>query len=68
MSDFGSARVVRSEGQQTNESRIQNQPADDDIPVLNAEFLMTRDTGTLLWRPPEIFALESYGTSADVYR
>ena len=70
VSDFGSARVVQREGerQQTNESRVQNQPADDETPVLNAGFLMTRDTGTLLWRAPEIFALESYGTSADVYR
>lgn len=65
VSDFGSARLVKREGEcqptsvaLTNENR----------PLLSADHLMTRDMGTLLWRAPEIFALKRYGTSVDVYR
>ena len=36
--------------------------------MLAADLLMTKNTGTILWRPPEIFALANYGTSAEVYR
>ena len=70
VSDFGSARLVKTEGerQQTGVAISPRDTDHDETPVLRADFLMTRDTGTVLWRAPEIFALERYGTSADVYR
>ena len=70
VSDFGSARVVRREGerQPINISRSHYEEESADSPLLVAELHMTRNTGTILWRPPEIFALQNYGTSADVYR
>ena len=70
VSDFGSARVVRREGerQPTNISGSDSDEENDHTPLLAADLLMTRDTGTILWRAPEIFALQRYGTSADVYR
>ena len=74
VSDFGSARVVKREGvrQPTNVNRAQDEEEEEEenapTPLLATDLLMTRDTGTVLWRPPEIFAFENYGTSADVYR
>ena len=70
VSDFGSARVVRREGkrQPTGVSRSHQINFNDGTQLLKADFLLTRDTGTILWRPPEIFAAGHYGTSADVYR
>jgi hypothetical protein len=67
VSDFGSARLVRKEGerQSTSMSRVNND--EDCTPLLAADLLMTRDMGTILWRASEIFALQCYGTSADVY-
>ena len=71
VSDFGSARVVRREGerQPTNVSRSHYEEKENvNIPLLAADLHMTRNMGTILWRAPEIFALENYGTSAHVYR
>ena len=67
VSDFGSARLVRREGKRQQTARFALSP-NEERPLLSADLLMTRDTGTLLWRAPEIFGLEHYGTSADVYR
>ena len=56
VSDFGSARVVRREGirQPTNIPRAPYEEENAHTPLLAVDFLMTRDTGTILWRPPEI--------------
>lgn len=68
VSDFGSARMVKREGErQATVSRTHTVGMNKRTPLLSVDKLMTNDTGTVLWRPPEIFALENYGTSADVY-
>jgi hypothetical protein len=68
VSDFGSARLVRREGtrQPTSVAR-QREEASDGTPLLQSDLMLTRGMGSLLWRAPEIFATENYGTSADVY-
>ena len=69
VSDFGSARVVKREGKrQPAISRTHYEGVNSRTPLMAEDMLMTSDTGTILWRSPEIFALENYGTSADVYR
>jgi serine/threonine protein kinase len=69
VSDFGTARVVRREGERQSiavrSHREEN--TNDDIQLLHPDLLLTRDTGTLLWQAPEIFAMQKYGTSVDVY-
>ena len=70
VADFGAARLVRQEGerQPTGPSEPQNEGDEFEMPLLRADSLLTRNMGTVLWRAPEIFGLDDYGTSADVYR
>jgi hypothetical protein len=67
VSDFGSARVVREEGERQPTNRQRYLAENATTPLLQSDLLLTRDTGSLLWRAPEIFAMQNYGTSADVY-
>ena len=72
VSDFGSARLVKSQGERFPVVRRRTSPnnsLDEAVePLLTAETHLSDGVGAALWRAPEIFACEPYGTSADVYR
>ena len=71
VADFGSARLIKKGRIKQSKSKRQNVfLAEDDVskPLLQADREMSRNTGAVLWRAPEIFSGEPYGTSADVYR
>jgi hypothetical protein len=70
VADFGSARLVKSQG--TRQVMAQRRQAsiheeDASTPLLWAHSDLSRNVGAVLWRAPEIFLGESYGTSADLY-
>lgn len=71
VSDFGSARLVKSQGERFPVVRRRTSPSNslDEAgePLLAAETHLSDGVGAALWRAPEIFACEPYGTSADVY-
>ena len=71
VADFGSARLVKSQGTRQAVARRRDGPFQEEdatTPLLQAHSDLSRNTGAVLWRAPEIFLGEAYGTSADVYR
>lgn len=74
VADFGCARLVKGEGleQRVAEREIRtpfsSSFSDAHTPLLQAERDLSSNVGAVLWRAPEIFLGESYGTKVDVYR
>ena len=71
VADFGAARLVKAQrARQTVARRRANAFEAEDLmtPLLQPHSDLSRNAGAVLWRAPEIFLEEAYGTSADVYR
>ena len=72
VSDFGSARLVkrRESIQRVQRSRGTPFRSAEDVttPLLNPNSDLSRNVGAVLWRAPEVFLRQSYGTAIDVYR
>ena len=71
VADFGSARLIKKGRIRESKSKRQNvflTEYDVSRPLLQADRELSRNAGAVLWRAPEIFSGEPYGTSADVYR
>ena len=71
VADFGAARLVKAQrARQTVARRRANAFEAEDLttPLLQPHSDLSRSVGAVLWRAPEIFLEEAYGTSADVYR
>ena len=72
VADFGCARLVKKAGARFPVANRRPSPSSslDEVmePLLTTEGDLSDEVGAALWRAPEIFASEAYGTSADVYR
>ena len=72
IADFGCARLVKGLGVTQSVSKRKVKSCDRlesaTEPLLRAESAMSDSVGSALWRAPEIFSGEAYGTSVDVYR
>ena len=74
VADFGSARLVKTQGVRQAVAPPRNVFAYSHdrrllkTPLLQAKDDMSRNPGAVFWRAPEVFCGEPYGTSADVYR
>ena len=72
VADFGSARLVKTQGVRQSVAPPRNifSYGNDHMktPLLQARDDMSRNPGAVFWRAPEVFSGEPYGTSADVYR
>ena len=72
VSDFGSARLVKARESMQRVQRSHGTPfqaaEDATTPLLNANSDLSRNVGAVLWRAPDVFLGESYGTAIDVYR
>ena len=70
VSDFGSARLVKSQGMMQNviQKPTKAMATDNSTPLLSPNVDLSRSVGAVLWRAPEVFRGEAYGTPIDVYR
>lgn len=71
VADFGCARLVKGLGveQKVKGKRYLSTSIEMATePLLQADSYLSGNVGTLLWRVPEIFAGETYGTAVDIYR
>jgi hypothetical protein len=71
VADFGCARLVKRQGARQSVAKRRNitsAPLNNTRePLLQADRDLSEDVGAALWRAPEVFAGEPYGTPVDVY-
>jgi hypothetical protein len=68
VADFGCARLVKRQGETQSVAKRRYAPLNNARePLLMADRDLSENVGAALWRAPEIFACEPYGTPADVY-